>query len=293
MMIYHAGLTGEVLKEYHRLQPSTKLNVLFSHGRQNPEAYDFHTQYRSLLNSLVLDSGTWTLNNCPNPAINITPETYRDWVSVNGHHYEFYFGFDADYGKNGFYENDKHQRFLEDEGLKPVPVIRDIEGEEVDYYIERDHKIIAIGSAEVVGVERINRVVLKLYNAGIKVHLFGTTKFEHLIDAPVYSCDSSSWTQAGGHNEILFWNDAIPSRNKKDRIKLERYTYPQKIKKGYFMGYEYKVALEAFLEKELGLTYSDLQGTNDLFNRQLVNVQYFAELERHITEYHQEQGWQY
>jgi len=290
MRIYHAKLTKKILLIYHALYPGRKLNVLFSHAHPNREAHDFHTKYKSYINSLVLDSGTWTLHSSKKErGINITPETYKDWVVEYGHYYDFYFGFDEDYSKDGFYKNDKHQRFLEAAGLKPVPVIRDIDGDEVNYYIDKGHKMLAIGSSEVVKAERISEFVWRLFDQDIMVHLFGTTRFEHLIDAPVFSCDSSTWTRTGGYNAILFWNEKIPQRNKKEVIGLESYAYPEKQKKNMYMDYEYKVELDEYLEKELQVTYTDLQGNERFETRALVNLHYFVKLEEMITAHHKKE----
>ncbi len=289
MRIYHAGLTKKVLLRYHALYPERKLNVLFSHGRPNSEADDFHTKYKSYVNSLILDSGTWTLNSSKNkPVINITRETYLDYLQSFKQFYEFYFGFDEDYNKKGFYTNDEHQRFLKAAGLRPIPVIRDIDGEEVDYYINMNHNFLAIGSSEVVNAERIHSIVWRLFKQSIKVHLFGTTRFEYLIDAPVFSCDSSNWVRVGNDDRILFWNEENLKRNKGKSLYLETYACPIKKKATMYMDYEYKVDVDKYLEEELGVTYTDLQGKKRLETRALVNLHYFVKLEELITAYHKD-----
>ena len=291
MRIYHAGLTREVLVRYHALHPSRKLNVLFSHGRPNKEAHDFHTKHRRKVNSLVLDSGTWTLHSSKKErGINITRETYLDYVKEFGDdHYDFYFNFDEDYDKDGFYTNDRHQKFLEAAGLKPVPVIRDIDGDEVNYYVQKGHEMIAIGSRDRGKPEKISSIVWRLFKKGIKVHLFGTTRFEYLIDAPVFSCDSSNWPRTGKDNDILFWNEENKQRDKRDKIGLETYAKPVKKKSKMYMSYENKLELDEYLEKELQLTYTDLLGANNFLNRRVVNIHYFVRLEELITAHHKKE----
>jgi len=64
MKLYHASLSLEVATWYINKFPETRLNVLRSFGLLDRDSYHFCcTKWRDTINSLILDSGTWTLNN--------------------------------------------------------------------------------------------------------------------------------------------------------------------------------------------------------------------------------------
>ncbi len=110
------------------------------------------------------------------------------------------------------------------------------------------------------------------------------------MDIPVYSCDSSTWRQVAARDYIMFRN---PVNGTTDYIRLETVVPTRGQKWKMFLSYEYRKELEEYLRDELGIQYADLLGFNGSVNRQLVNVHFFAELERRITENHLQHGWPY
>ena len=153
--------------------------------------------------------------------------------------------------------------------------------------------MVAIGSSERVDPNAVGWAVERLFDAGIKVHLFGTTSYKYLMDSPVYSCDSSNWTQMAARDQLLYWNPHNTTEDKKDTIYVERIvrTKSENLKK--FTTYEHRQELEDYLDKEFGFTYADMLGYDGLFNRQLVNIHFLEELQRRITENHLQHGWPY
>jgi len=290
MRIYHSGLSLAVVQKYHQLKPKRKLNALLTYGISHKDSYDLQNSYRNLLRSLILDSGTYSLNRSERGKDKITFEGYEKYLKSHKRKFDFYFNFDADWTDSGSENNKDFQHQLEYDGFKPVPVIHDIYGDEVEYYVGQGYNRIAIGSSELVDKNAIGWIVERLYRKGIKVHLFGTTNEAFLIDIPVYSCDSSTWRQVAARDYIMFHN---PVKGTTDNIRLETVVPTQGQKWKMFKSYKYCKQLEAYLWDELQLQYSDLLGYDGPVNRQIVNVHFLAELQRRITENHKLQGWQY
>ena len=122
-------------------------------------------------------------------------------------YYDLIFNFDEDFTAAGFQTNWTNQRTLEADGHEIIPVIHDISGDEVDFYINERYPCVAIGSGELekCELEKLSPVVNKLYDDKVKVHFLGAAKYRLLSQLPVHSCDSSSWTQAGARGYIWYW----------------------------------------------------------------------------------------
>ena len=149
MKLYLASMNLEVLLKYHQLFPQRRLNVLRSFGRLDKHDYGFVKKHRKKVGGLILDSGTWTLNNAKTPSPAITLPNYIRHLSLFGKDYDFYFSFDSDFTENGFGINFSNMREMEEAGVKPVPVVHDILGKEIDEYIERGYKRVALGSKQI------------------------------------------------------------------------------------------------------------------------------------------------
>ena len=156
MKLYHASLSLKVLLKYHESFPEKKLNVLRTFGDLNHEMKAFCKTYRDKVGSLILDSGTWTLNNAKTDLMNkINCKNYKDYVAEFGKHFNFYFNFDSDFLGDETETNYQNQVALEEQGLKPVPVVHDIEGNEIDHYIDKGYSIVALGSSQITSVDTI------------------------------------------------------------------------------------------------------------------------------------------
>lgn len=291
MRIYLSGLSKRLLLKYRELFPRTKLSILRSFGRPNRENYDFMKNLREHINSLILDSGVYTKNVSTSESRKyITLINYIDYLKDFGKYFDFYFNFDDDFSSQSFDNNWSHQLKIEAAGLNPIPVLHDIDGQEADFYIEKGYKIVAIGSEQSRNLGKLTPIVYKLHSAGIKVHLFGVTKYNYLSSLPVYSCDSSTWTQAGDRGYILYWNSKKSGKDKTDKINLPDYHDDQR-GNIYFNDYEYVKDLKIYLKEYFDLKYEDLIGPKWQYNRRIVNTHFFIEIERLVTEEHTRKGF--
>ena len=294
MLSQHSGLFLRTMLGYKEIYPDRNVSVLHSFGRPSPDNHAYCTKYRNLINSLSLDCGTFTKNNSKNSDINITLKAYIGFLKVVEKYYDFYFNFDEDFSVNGWTTNIPIQLEIEKAGFSPVPVVHDCHGSEPDYYIDKGHKMVAIGSGGLAKAqaEELYPMMDKFYRAGVKVHFLGAVKYKLIAFLPVWSCDSSTWNQTPGRGYVLYWNPNKRDIDKTDRIYLED-NYPFQKGKMYFMSYPHRTEFETYIDKELGLTYGDLMGPDWLLNRELVNLHYFCELERLVTNKHRELGFQF
>jgi len=294
-MIYLASFNTKALMAYHAIHPTEKLNVLVSFGRLKRDIADFVFHHRSKLNSVVLDSGVWTLNS--------NPEMYRDQINLRayqsylkevGRYFDFYFNFDEVMSVDGFDQNYGNQLVLEAAGLKPVPVVHDSYGDEVQLYIDRGYDLVALGSSEVrdADVAELYRIVNRFYSQGIKVHLLGSTDYQKLAYLPVYSCDSSTWNHAGSRGHILYWNPNKPGFDKTDLVCLVKERIAR-LQQNPIETYSQRYELESYLEQEFGYSTDDLTGSHGWFYRHLVNIHYFVQLEKRIAAQHCVLGYRF
>ena len=294
-MIYLASFSKKALLAYHNLHPHEKLNVLVSFGRLEKDNAEFLFKHRHMLNSVVLDSGVWTLN--------LNPEKYRDRITLRGYqaylqqlggHFDFYFNFDEVMSEDGFDQNYDNQLLLETAGLKPVPVVHDSYGPEVQLYIDRGYDLVALGSSEIrdADVYELNRIVDKFYSRGIKVHLLGSTDYTKLSCLPVYSCDSSTWNHAGSRGHVIYWNPDKPSNDKTDLVCFDVKRL-KRLQRNPIESYPQRFELESYLEQTFGYSPDRLTGPQGWFYRQIVNIHYFVQLEKRIATKHRELGYSF
>ncbi|MFC1882832.1 hypothetical protein ACFL2S_15250 [Thermodesulfobacteriota bacterium] len=255
MKLYHASLITKVLLKYHELFPDKKLNVLRSFGNLSHEMLDFCKTYRGIIDSLIFDS---------------------DFIG------------DADE------TNYINHVTLEGRGLKPVPVVHDIHGNEIKHYTDKGcekYPIVAIGSTQMKSVRTLDYVMSEFQGTGIKIHLFGKCKFELLVNFPIYSCDSTAWSHRGQYGFIYYWNRHNDGINLTDKIYMEEYLEAGKEHKITYSNYEYRDELDNYLYDTLGVTESDLLGPDGAFYKQLVNLHYYVQLEEIVNEIHRQKGF--
>jgi hypothetical protein len=293
MKIFHADLTIEALVAYQRLQPEKKVRALLSYGRRDANFSKMLSSHRPKLNGLILDSGTFTLNSNPAKyADKITFDGYMAYLKIRAHDFDFYFNFDADFSKSGFDANFAYQLDLEDAGLKPVPVVHDCYGEEIDIYIDRGHELIAIGSRELkyAGLDELRHIVDICHRKGVKVHFLGCTRYRKLAYLPVSSADSTTWLRTGSSGKIFYWNPLKSGYEKLDKITLDD-NVPKRIVKCHIRDYMFRDQLEEYLHRELSMSLDDLMGKKKYLNRAVANIHYFVLLEELINEKHLQQGF--
>ncbi|MBF0227427.1 MAG: hypothetical protein HQK76_18435 [Desulfobacterales bacterium] len=274
-----------------------KLNILLSYGVSGDED-KFLAKPTGLINSIILDSGAWSLNNRKsNNGMEITLKGYELYLKIFGDMFECYFNFDENFTPEGCLENLRNLTKLEESGLKPIPVIHDYYEDEIDYYIDKGYDMVALGSifnAEKRKQERkyddvklaVNNLIKKKFD--IKIHVFASSSYEVLSKLPVYSSDSSNWAQNVKYGYIPYWNEG-----KTDNIYFEDYLDDEKPNRIYFKKYCFRKELEEYLDKQLGMTYDDLMGNNNQLNRQIVNSLYYIEIEEKVTQEHKRQGFLY
>jgi hypothetical protein len=257
--------------------------------------YDFCKTYRHIVASLILDSGTWTLNNAVTELKNkITLSNYINYIKTFGDYFDFYFNFDSDFIGDADETNYINQITLEGCGLNPVPVVHDIEGDEIKHYTDEGcekYPIVALGSAQIKSVRTLDNVMSKFEGSGIRIHLFGHAKFDLITNFPLYSCDSTAWSHRGQYGFIHYWNPKKEGVNKTDKIYMEEFMEAGKERKITFSNYEFRDDLDKYLFNDLGVTESDLLGPDGAFYKQLVNLHYYVQLEEIVTEIHRKKGF--
>jgi len=293
MMIYNSSLSLDILRKYKELFPDSKINVLRSFAVLDNDVALLCKRLRPYIGGLILDSGTWTLNQAPAAiAANITVEKYIAYLRIAAKYFDFYFNFDSNFEPDGFEENYTNQLKIEASGFSPVPVVHDIEGKEIQTYIDRDYRRVALGSRQIKTLTTLEKVMLKFAGTGIKVHLFGQTKFDLLANVPIHSCDTAMWAREGGWGKIRYWNPQKDGENKTDRLYLEEYINTDQADGITLSKYQYRKEFEAFLWDTFKLEYGDLIGKDRAINKALVNLHYFVQLEKIITDIHKKKGFE-
>lgn len=283
MVLFQASLTLPVLKRYYELF-GEPLNVLLSVALVGSETKGFLLDHRHMVNNIVADSGAWSVAKGNSK---LTIGQLISYVKQWGHKFDFYFNFDTDFTDHGFSQNYSNQVKMERAGLTPVPVIHNFFNDEIDIYVDSGkYPWLALGSSQSTNLGDFRYAIdrIKWKNPNIKIHWFGGSKFEWLVNTPVASCDTTSWAKTGAFGLINFWNDEKPGLNKMDRIYIGGTMKHDNKRIYHFVTYPYRKALEAHLANTFRLEYGDLCGYNDKFHMQVVNTRFYTELERRVNE---------
>jgi len=283
MKLYHASLHLGVLEKYHALF-GEKSNVLLSLADENREWRAFLIDCRYMIKSLIADSGAYSVANGTS---NLTIAQVISHLKLWGHYYEIYFNFDTDFSEGGFENNFDNQTRMERAGLKPVPVIHNFFDEEIDHYIQSGkYEWLALGSRQSSRFENIEHAVrrIKQGNPNIKIHWFGGSRYEWLVQLPIAACDTTSWAQAGAYGVIKYWNPHNPELDKTDYIYVGGRIRDLDPGMHHFVTYRYRKDLEAYLQANFGFSYMDLCGYDDKYNMQLVNMKYYTDLEQRVND---------
>ena len=295
MIIYHSDLSKEAAIRYKQFKPNEKLHTLVSYGRRDNNARYFLVTNPNLFDGLIMDSGTWTLNqNYTKNKDKITLKGYTVYAKKFEDRLDFYFNFDEDFTKDGFGTNYSNQLKLEGAGLKPVPVVHDCYSDEIQQYIDSGHKLIAIGSGELkhASLNDLRMIVEKPNRAGVKIHFLGCTSFDKLAYIPVYSCDASTWGHLSARGIVLFWNPLKIGYNKIDEASFYSIR-PKRLTKKPIDHHPFKKHISAYLKSELNFTIDDLRGKKGHANREVANLHFYAQLEKIIDQKHKEQGFKF
>jgi len=282
MKIYHASLNLRVLKKYFELF-SEPLNVLLSIALIGGDTRGFLIECRHMVESIVADSGAWSVAKGKST---FSIDALISYLKLWGHLFDLYFNFDTNFSDQGFKDNYENQLKMEKEGLHPVPVVHNFFNFEINFYLSLGkHPWLALGSAQSKNFADFQYAVnrIKRKDSNVRIHWFGGSRFDWLIQTPVASCDTSSWAKTGGFGHILYWNDHEERLYKGHRIYVGGYIKDEDDRSYHFVTYPWRKELEEYLSKTFGFEYVDLLGYEDKFNMQLVNTRFYAELEKRIN----------
>lgn len=302
MKIYQSSLNISVIKELNRINPALKPNVLVTfYGLDRP--MDYTKTNRSMINSLILDCGAFSLNRKK-----LRPEAhaiecdnlfrqYRDYTKLTQNDYDFLFSFDDDFTPNGFDHNLDRLVDLEVAGISVVPVIHNLHNHEIKYFIDAKPKypLVAIGQCkddDRDNLEVLFEAVDPLYRNGIKVHLFGMTTPKLISHVPAYSCDSIAWLEYASRGRALYYNLESGSLDKEDLIYFpDKQDFGDPGKAVYYKEYRHMDAFLAHIKSKLNLELEDLIAEQtQAMSLNLINALYFMELEERITKENQDRG---
>jgi hypothetical protein len=264
---------------------------LKSFATRDHEIQRFCGDQRKKIGHLIFDSGTYSLNNSLQKPSGVNLRAYKDYLLQFGEQFDWYFNFDSDFSGGDSPENYQNQLDLEDAGLKPVPVVHDIYGEEIEHYIATGHKMVALGSSQITSVKVLARVMQRFAGTGVKVHLLGNVSFDFVSNFPIYSCDTSAHAQRGKYGFIYYWNPNNPVVDKTDKIYLDEYYSTSKPQKITWANYPYRDEFLEYLHDELGIVESDLYGDQGAFFKQIANLHHYVRLEQIVDQIHKTQGF--
>jgi len=282
MRLYQASMSLAILKEYFRLF-SEQLNVLLSIALIGGETKGFLIDYRNMVDSIVADSGAWSVAKGKSMlSIDALISYLKQW----GHLFDRYFNFDTNFSDKGFKDNYSNQRKMERQNLSPVPVVHNFFDSEIDFYMSlKKYEWLALGSAQTKNLSDLEYAVdrIKQKDPNAKIHWFGGSRYDWLIQTPVASCDTSSWAKAGGFGYILYWNNHEEKPYKGHRIYVGGRIKDEDDESYHFVTYPWRKELEEYLDKTFGFEYGDLLGYEDKFNMQLINTRFYADLEKRVN----------
>lgn len=290
MRIYQSSMTMRQLREFAKRNPGIKPNILLSYALLANDFPHFLRNERSLYRSLILDSGVFSLQK---PGSKQTPEElypkFKTFAQYSTATWDLIFNFDLHFGLDSYDKNLEFQIDLEQAGIPVVPVIHNIYNDDADKILARglpEHKTVAIGQcAGRTTLKNVKPVVMKLHNAGAKIHFFGSSEYRLMAKLPIWSCDSTSWAKYPGLGIVLYWNQKRDRFDKTDKIYFPKHhesTPPSGAI--YYREYDYLHDFEQYLNVNHGLMLSCLMGEEDELFRGVVNMHYYYLLEETIAQ---------
>lgn len=193
MKLYFAGAEPKSLREI--LREEGVKNILVSFFYLKDKDGEKMREISSRFESVFLDSGGFSAITRDVP---ISVEKYRDYLKKIEAKNVIYANLDL----KTYEETKKNQRFLESNGLNPIPVYHfseyDSKHREVILDYIKTNKYIAVGGIAGMSLSEVQRknyfnYIFKHTRQDIKVHGFGITGKRMLQEYPFYSCDSTTW----------------------------------------------------------------------------------------------------
>lgn len=206
MKIYYAG-GFSADKKRKLLGSEGVLNHLETFARIRDKAMEGYTNEK-----VFLDSGAYSVLT-KKSAIDI--QKYIEFIKKHKNKIELYANLDVVGDAEGTFAN---QEIMEKAGLDPLPCFH--YGEDLRYLRGYAHKYgyVALGGLVPLSTDIktlkvwLNRCfsVLMPYikSKKLKVHAFGISSSEILLNYPFYSCDSSSWLAGARFGRLVLWDRA-------------------------------------------------------------------------------------
>ena len=284
MRIFQSSLTAKSLILLNNHHPNIKINVLRSYQVDGPGTLKILKHAKKYINEIILDSGTWSLNKDTIKS-KISVESYASFLKNHNQNYYKYFGFDPIHGDEGTEDSIKNQIYLEHLGFKPTPVIQNL-NIETDYYCSKKDKypFVAIGSTHSKNFDDIKKSVFKLYENGIKVHLFGIGSYKDLIQLPAWSSDCSSFAQWTKNGRLIFY-----ANNKEISLAVRQYDKNDELNDDYIRNSIYFDDYKNWVNKNFKLSLENIIYDHNF--RIMINSFYFYELEKRVHEIHLKNGF--
>jgi hypothetical protein len=284
MKLFQASLSLNILQKYNERFTKDRLNVLLSIAYNEGERKGFFSTHRCMIDELICDSGAWSVAQGHS---NLTLTSVITFLKMFGDRFNYYFNFDADFSDQGFANNLVNQKAMEKAGLKPVPVIHNFFTDEIEYYVKSGkYDRLALGSSQSTNFDDIRYAVDKIKkwgNANMRVHWFGGSRFDWLVQLPIASCDTTSWATTGKFGGIRYWNPNVEKLNKTHDIYVGGRTKALNEDEYHFVNYPWRRELEEY--KTFEFDYGDLLVSGSGYdNMQIVNTRFCADLEKRINE---------
>jgi hypothetical protein len=270
-----------VRKFYEKTEGRIKLNYLISYYYLDGQAYrltDEH-KYKDMINELYLDSGAFSVAAGRSK---ITVTEYSKYLNLFGDRFDQFFNLDDQF--NNPEHNQDNLKYLEENlpqsPKKPIPVVHDNENpfQEFSDYVNLDHDYIAIGST--INIPDDTMAQIKEKFPTVKIHLFGKIALRQLKTGYYYSADSTTWSDAAGFGDILYWD---PDEKEFHKIYMGS-TDRRDDESDHYKRFAKKDKVEAFLQDTFDFEYSDLLKKSGAYNRRIVNLYYYKQLEDYLTE---------
>jgi len=279
MKVYAALDDAETVRKfYDKTEGRIKLNYLISYYYLDGQAYRLTDEYSRMINKLMLDSGAFSVASGRSK---ITVTEYLKYLTL--FHDRFYQYFNLDDRFDDPDHNQYNQQYLEEnlpEGAKkPIPVVHNNENPfaEFSYYVGLGHDYIAIGSTIDIPDETMTRI--KESFPDVKIHLFGKIALKELETGNFHSADSTTWADAAGFGDILYWD---PDENEFHKIYMGS-TDRRDDESDHYKRFAKKDKVAAFLKDTFDFEYSDLLIKSGAYNRRIVNLYYYYKLEGYLT----------
>jgi len=297
--IFLSSFTFKILLAYKAIFPKAEMNVLLSFGTRSQDYIDMIFTYRHMINSLICDSGAFTKNFAN--AMTAAKISLDGFIAFGKQPliqkaFDFIFNYDENFNLDGFETNLRNMLKMKNANFNSVPVVHDYLGvvfDEIEYFVNKGYPLIALGYSKhkmVDGKENIKQAVSKIVKGKSRVHLLGISSYDILAENPIHYSDSSSWAQEGLYGCTIWWNPCKQGENKTDRIRFLDRENSHKRHTHHIGNYEYIDEFQRYLKDQLGMTLLDLCGHDKEFNRQLVNVHFFVQLQDRVREAHKQKG---